>query len=68
MLGISSVAHIVADDFRKAPDAVSGVGSYVSMCWLKTLCNGWCTSTRMHEEQLLSSIFGCIDKHDSVAY
>ena len=33
---------------------------YCTICWLKTFCNGWCTSFRMHEPIFLPCVFGCL--------
>ena len=32
---------------------------HMSVVWVKTISNGWCTSTRLHEEKSLKCIFGC---------
>ena len=41
---------------------------YCTICWLKTLCNGWCTSFRMHEPILLRCVFGCQGERDSLQH
>ena len=33
--------------------------SHIAMCALRTVCNGWCTSHRMHEDTVFSCVFGC---------
>ena len=33
--------------------------SHIAMFALKTVCNGWCTSHRMHEDTVSSCVFGC---------
>ena len=33
--------------------------SHMAMCAPKTVCNGWCTSHRMHEDTVFSCVFGC---------
>ena len=69
VLGISFSEFIFSDqDFNNAFAAASEAGPGVSVLWLKTVCNGWCTSKRMHENQILDCIFGCPDKVDTLAH
>ena len=33
--------------------------AHISVTWVKTISNAWCTSSRFHEERPLGCIFGC---------
>ena len=41
---------------------------YTKVCWLKTICGGWCTSYRMHDEERWPCIFGCPDCKDELKH
>ena len=61
---ISSIADcdIAALDHINIPDTLDclrGLDKFNAVCWLKTVCNGWNTSFRLHSEVLLECIFGC---------
>lgn len=51
-----------AAEFHKTVD------SYCSVCWLKTICNGWATTYRMHEPTKLDCVFGCADARDQLQH
>ena len=42
--------------------------TFHSTCWLKTVCNAWTTSYRMHEEVFLSCVFGCVSHKDKLEH
>ena len=41
--------------------------THIAMSSLKTVCNGWCTSHRMHDDTVLSCVFGCSER-DTLAH
>lgn len=42
--------------------------SHIAMCVLKTWCNGWVTSERMHHDVRPSCIFGCPGQKDNLQH
>ena len=56
------------DHSSRLLEAMKKETSHVAMSALKTVCNGWCTSHRMHEETLLDCLFGCLDGSDSLKH
>ena len=41
---------------------------HVRMCILKTWCNGWTTSERMHHGDKRTCIWGCVGEQDSLQH
>ena len=46
-------------DIRETLDSSSTLDKFNVMCWLRTVCNGWNTSYRLHSDDLLGCVFGC---------
>ena len=44
------------------------VNIFLRVCWLKAIAGAWTTTTRMHEDNVWSCIFGCIDTEDCIQH
>ena len=44
-------------DFDKIFAVLHGLPKHVVMCWVKTIANGWATSSRLHSQHIASCIF-----------
>ena len=51
--------NIPEEWFQTLSVVLREVKSFVTMCWLRTMCNAWNTTYRMHEETLWPCLFGC---------
>ena len=45
-------------DLQSITACLQCTDKFLAMCWLKTMCNGWCTTTRMHEANKLNCVLG----------
>ena len=54
-------ATVLETDFDAVCHAVARLPCHVSMSWIKTISNGWCTNTRFHEPIIFCCLFGCVD-------
>ena len=57
-----------SDVWKQTVQFSSASDPYCTLCWLKTLCNGWCTSYRMHEPIKLTCVFGCSGEKDNLQH
>ena len=55
-------------DLQSITACLQCTDKFLAMCWLKTMCNGWCTTTRMHEANKLNCVLGCIGQSDSLQH
>ena len=67
-LDIDSLNVITNANLARAFEFAAKCPSHDALAWLKTVTNGWCTSTRMHEAIILRCIFGCKDKKDDLTH
>ena len=58
-LGFGSSHIISRADVDRAISCAKSSPTHAALAWLKTVTNGWCTSSRMHEPVKLQCIFGC---------
>ena len=54
--------------FDRAYGIVKQLPAHVALVWIKTLANGWCTSTRFHEKVRFSCLFGCCENCDELKH
>ena len=47
---------------------LQNVSLYIRMCWLKSVCGGWCTSVRTQAVSRWDCVFGCPDATDSIGH
>ena len=45
-----------------------GLSMHEAMCYVKTICNSWTTSSRYHDGKLLNCAFGCRGAPDDLAH
>ena len=55
-------------DIKDTLECLRRLDKFIAVSWLKTVCNGWCTSHRMHEDKLLQCIFGCVGCKDTLSH
>ena len=69
-LGVLEVGscHFTQAVWDLAASFYKSVDPYCAVCWLKTLCNGWCTSYRIHEPIKLECVFGCAGFRDQTQH
>ena len=67
-LGLSPRYTSSRTDVEKAFNCAKLSAYHDALAWLKTITNGWCTSTRMHEPVHLKCIFGCRDAKDCISH
>ena len=49
-------------------ECLSGVSSYIKMCWLKSVAGAWCTGVRLQTHRGRGCIFGCKDTRDELCH
>ena len=55
-------------NFFETSRLLQRIGKFHFVCWMKTVCNGWCTSYRMHENVSLPCVFGCRGGKDTLEH
>ena len=61
--------HIRAIDWDDALSVLKQTKHCVaSICCVKTWCNAWTTSARMHDAQQMSCLFGCEGESDNIQH
>ena len=64
----------IASDVLRDVDLLSAIGLlrelpvHMAVSWTKTIMNGWCTSSRLHEEKALYTVFGCPTARDQTSH
>lgn len=67
-LGFGMSHHISRADVDSAISCAKASPAHDALAWLKTVTNGWCTSSRMHEPVKLQCIFGCRHAKDKLEH
>ena len=57
-----------AQALENLPAAMAKLGMHERMCVVKSICGGWCTTARFHEENRLGCIFGCTESSDNMLH
>ena len=61
--------HIRAIDWDAALSVLKQTKRcFASICCVKTWCNAWTTSARMHDAQQMSCLFGCEGESDNIQH
>lgn len=68
VLGCFDLASFDRLDLEPTLVVMRQLDKFVVSCWLKTVCNGWCTSSRLHEERRSTCIFGCSECKDELSH
>ena len=64
----SSRIRLRRDWFFVLLPILESVKIFLRVCWLKTICGGWCTTYRMNENIKWPCIFGCTDSKDELRH
>ena len=63
------IVYCVHNWFVNLLPVLSSVNPFVRICWLRTMCGGWTTSIRMHQEVAFECcFFGCVHCEDCLSH
>ena len=63
------IIYCVHNWFVNLLPVLNSVSPFVRVCWLRTMCGGWTTSVRMHQEIAFDCcFFGCTECEDTLSH